>query len=81
MRRRVALSKRGKALAAEARMSANILGSLPPIMCVVLYFIRPGFLHFFTDTPSGNRLALIAFGMMGGGILVMRQLLRRSLAP
>ena len=32
VRKRVALSKRGKALAAEARMSAMILGALPFVM-------------------------------------------------
>jgi tight adherence protein B len=81
VRRRVALAKRGKALAAEARMSAIILGALPVVMCGILYFIRPGFFDFFVNTPTGNRLALIAFGMMSTGIMVMRQLIRRSLAP
>jgi tight adherence protein B len=81
VRKRVALSKRGKALAAEARMSAIILGALPVVMCFILQFIRPGFFDFFINTPTGSRLALIAFGMMGTGILVMRQLIRRSLAP
>ena len=47
VRKRVALSKRGKALAAEARMSAMILGSLPFVMGVVLFFMQPGFLDFF----------------------------------
>ncbi|HET7883421.1 MAG TPA: type II secretion system F family protein [Acetobacteraceae bacterium] len=81
VRKRVALSKRGKALAAEARTSAIILGVLPFVMCGILYFIRPGFLEFFANTPSGQRLALIACGLMGTGIFVMRQLIRRSLAP
>src|SRR5262249_11190873 len=81
VRRRVALSKRGKALAAEARVSAIILGSLPVVMCGILYFIRPGFFAFFTATPSGIRLSQIACGLMATGIIVMRQLIRRSLAP
>ena len=50
VRKRVALSKRGKALAAEARMSAIILGVLPFVMCLILSFMQPGFLDFFFRT-------------------------------
>ena len=81
VRKRVALAKRGKALAAEARFSALILGSLPFVMAAILSVLRPTFVQFFLNTPSGNRLLLIAIGLMGMGILSMRQLIRRSLAP
>jgi tight adherence protein B len=81
VRKRVALSKRGKALAAEARMSATILSALPFVAAAGLAFLRPGFLDFFFYTPTGNRLLLIGFGLLGIGTLVMRQLIRRSLAP
>jgi tight adherence protein B len=81
VRRRVALSKRGKALAAEARMSAMILGSLPFVAALGLTYLRPGYLDFFFNTSTGNHLLLIAFGLLGTGMVVMRQLIRRSLAP
>jgi tight adherence protein B len=81
VRKRVALSKRGKALAAEARMSAIILSALPFVMFAVLSFVQPGFLNFFINTPSGHHLLLIAAGLMSTGVFVMRQLIRRSLAP
>jgi tight adherence protein B len=81
VRKRVALSKRGKALAAEARFSALILGSLPFVMAVVMSLIRPGFVTFFISTPGGNHLLLIAVGLLAMGTTVMRQLIRRSLAP
>ena len=57
VRKRVALSKRGKALAAEARMSAMILGALPFVMChrSRLSF-RPGFLDFFFYHPDRQPL-------------------------
>jgi tight adherence protein B len=62
-------------------MSALILACLPFVMAGILSLMRPGFLQFFFDTPSGNRLLLIAGALMGMGILVMRKLIRRSLAP
>ncbi len=81
VRKRVALSKRGKALAAEARMSAMILGCLPFVIGPVLAFIEPGFLDFFFHTPHGHHLLLMAGGFLGAGIIVMRQLIRVSLVP
>jgi tight adherence protein B len=81
VRKRVALSKRGKAMAAEARASAMILSALPFVMGTILAFMQPGFLDFFFNTETGNHLLLVAFGLMGMGIMVMRQLIRRSLAP
>jgi tight adherence protein B len=45
VRKRVALSKRGKALAAEARMSATILGILPFVAFVGLSFVQPDYLQ------------------------------------
>ena len=81
VRKRVALSKRGKALAAEARMSAIILGALPFVMFALMSFLMEGFLNFFLNTATGNHLLMIAAGLMSTGIFVMRQLIRRSLAP
>jgi tight adherence protein B len=78
--KRVAMAKRGKALAAEARMSAKMIGVLPFLMSFLFYFIRPGFLEFFLDTPTGNHLLLVGCGLMGMGILAMRQMISRSLA-
>ncbi len=81
VRKRVALSKRGKALAAEARMSAIILGVLPFVVGAILAIMMPGFLEFFFHDPTGNHLLLVAVGLMSTGIFAMRQLIRRSLAP
>jgi tight adherence protein B len=81
VRKRVALSRRGKAMAAEARMSATILGGLPVAISLVLYLVRPGYLDFFVNDRTGTRLLLVACGLLGSGIMVMRQLIRRSLAP
>jgi tight adherence protein B len=81
VRKRIALSKRGKALAAEARMSAIILGAMPLVLAFILFFARPEAITFFFITPTGNHLLLVAFGLMGTGIMAIRLLIRRSLAP
>jgi tight adherence protein B len=81
VRKRIALSKRGKALAAEARMSAIILGSLPFVLATIMFCFRSESITFFFITPTGNHLLLVTLGLMGTGILSIRLLIRRSLAP
>jgi tight adherence protein B len=81
VRKRVALSKRGKALAAEARWSSIILGCLPFVMFVLLSFIQVGFINFFFHTPSGQHLLLTALGFLGTGAMIMRHMIRKALAP
>ena len=64
VRKRVALSKRGKALAAEARMSAIILGALPFVSRPhSVRSCRSGFITFFFITPTGNHLLLVLCGL------------------
>ena len=63
MRKRVQLSKRGKAMAAEARSSAMILGALPFVLGLILsYMTRVS--RFLFYTPGGNHLLLAAFGLL-----------------
>jgi tight adherence protein B len=81
VRKRIALSKRGKALAAEARMSAIILGAMPLVLALILFVFRPEAITFFFITPTGNHLLLVFCGLMATGIMAIRQLIRRSLAP
>jgi tight adherence protein B len=81
VRKRVTMSKRGMALAAEARISAQILGGLPFVMGAIFYLVQPDVINFFLHTETGNRLLLVMFGMMSAGIIVMREMIQRSLAP
>lgn len=72
VRKRVMAAKRAKALAAEGRMQAGILVVLPFIAALAMSFIQPGYVETYTSNPTGIRMALIGFGMMVLGILVIR---------
>jgi len=79
VRKRVAARLRGHALAAEARMSAYILGALPIVACLLLTVMNPGYmLVMFTD-PSGRHLLYLGIGFLWMGAFSMRTLIRRSL--
>lgn len=77
VRKRVAQAKRARALSAEARLTAQVLGVLPFLAALALYFIRPGYIETFVTTPQGNKLLAVAIGMLLTGIFVLRTIIQR----
>jgi tight adherence protein B len=77
VRKRVALSKRAKALAAEARMQAGILMVLPFVAALAMSQIQDFYVDQFS-TPAGQKLALVGLGFSGFGFLVIRWLIKRA---
>jgi tight adherence protein B len=80
VRKRVQTAARGRALAGQARMSALILTVIPFVALGALSVLNPGYLHFYVTHEKGPTLAAIAFGLLGLGVLIMRGMIRRSLA-
>jgi len=80
IRKRVALKQRGLALASEARTSAGILAALPFVTGGALALINPTYIaKLFTDT-GGQKILMLAVGMLGLGMFVMRSMIKRSLS-
>ncbi|MGH7117992.1 MAG: type II secretion system F family protein [Acetobacteraceae bacterium] len=80
IRKRVALRARGYALASEARTSAAILAALPVISFVALWFLNRNYaLQLFVD-PTGEKIFGMAVISLTIGILVMRNMIQRSLS-
>ena len=65
-----------KALTAEARISALILGSLPLLMMVLISVVRPEYLTPLFQEELGRIFLVLAGGLYGTGILVMRLMSR-----
>lgn len=76
IRRRQQMKLKVRALSSEARASAYILGSLPFLMAVALYFINPEYIAKLFNDPRG--LVLIAAGLLSQttGALVMAKMIR-----
>ncbi len=80
MRRRLALKARGLALAAEAKTSIMILASLPFVSGGALGVLNPHYIgRLFTD-PGCEKVLIAAIALLGGGLLVMRGMIRRALS-
>jgi tight adherence protein B len=80
IRKRVAMRARGNALAGEAKTSAGILATLPVLTLGALLVMNPEYAGLLFDDPGGRQLLAIAVGMLVGGILVMRSMIKKSLS-
>jgi tight adherence protein B len=75
LRDRIRLQQKVKALSAEAKASAMVLGSLPPAVMTMVYMSSPDYLvPLFTTTPGKFMLCFGAF-WMATGIMVMRKMI------
>lgn len=76
VRQRQQLRQSVRALSAEGRLSAWILGILPFALAGVISLINPDLLSLLWTDPAGRAISLGALLMMAAGILVMRQMVR-----
>ncbi len=75
LRGRKMLREKIKALAAEAKASAIIIGCLPPGVMILVTLSSPDYMHELYTTPTGHRNLMIGAGMMLAGIMVMRKMI------
>jgi tight adherence protein B len=80
MRRRLALKARGLALAAEAKTSIAILASLPFVAGGALAVLNPHYIGRLFHEHGCQKVLFVAIGLLVGGLLVMRGMIRKALA-
>lgn len=75
LRGRVQLRMKIKALSAEAKAGAVVLGSLPPTVMLMVYGSSPDYMVPLFSTRTGNFLLIFSVVWMLIGILVMRKMI------
>ncbi len=75
LRDRKRLQAKVKALSAEAKASAAVLGSLPFIVMTMVYITTPYYIAILFGTKMGQFLLMAAGAWMTIGILVMRKMI------
>jgi len=75
LRGRKLLREKIKALAAEAKMSAIIIGSLPIIVMILVTIASPDYMNELYFTETGQRNMMIGAVMMVMGTLAMRKMI------
>lgn len=76
MRRREQLRLKVKAMSSEARASAMIIGSLPFIMCLILYLINPDYITKLFVDPRGWFMLAGGLTSLGLGLGIMAKMVR-----
>ncbi len=75
LRARKLMKAKVNALSSEAKASALIIGSLPFLVMLIVYIIRPGYMDLLFTTDVGKLILLGAGFMMATGIFVMRSMI------
>jgi len=75
LRGRKLLREKIKALSAEAKMSAMIIGALPIVVMLLVSIASPEYMTELYTTKTGHRNMMIGAGMMGLGTLMMRKMI------
>ncbi|MEJ0060026.1 MAG: type II secretion system F family protein [Terricaulis sp.] len=74
LRARRLMKEKVKALSAEAKASAMIIGALPMIVMAMVYITRPDYIMILFNTRPGNLILIVCVVMMSAGIMIMRNM-------
>jgi tight adherence protein B len=74
LRARKLMKEKVKALSAEAKASAMIIGALPIIVMAMVYFTRPAYISVLFNDPVGHLILLGCAVMMSIGIFIMHRM-------
>ena len=75
LRGRKILREKIKALSAEAKASAMIIGALPLVVMGLVTMASPEYMEELYTTPTGHRNLMIGAGMMFMGTMVMKKMI------
>lgn len=75
LRDRTKLAMKVRAMSAEAKAGAMVLGSLPPGVAVAISFLSPKYLAPMFTTTLGNFVLLMGLMWMGLGVLAMKKMI------
>lgn len=76
MRKREKLKSKIRAMSSEARASAMIIGSLPFIMSIVIWFVNPDYISKLWTDSRGHMLTAIGLTSMSIGSFVIWKMIR-----
>lgn len=75
LRDRKKMAEKIKAVSTEAKASAAIIGSLPPIVMLLVYLSTPDYIALLWTHPTGQLMLAGSVLWMSAGIMVMRKMI------
>ena len=75
LRDRKKMKEKIQAMSIEAKASAGIIGSLPPIVMILVYLTTPGYISLLWTHPMGIFMLVCCVIWMMIGVLVMKKMI------
>ena len=75
LRERKKMRGKIRAMSAEAKASAGIIGALPPVVAGILYLTSPQYISLLFTTTLGQVVLMVCAFWMSIGVLVMRAMI------
>jgi tight adherence protein B len=75
LRDRKKMAEKIQAMSMEAKASASIIGSLPPIVMTLVYLTTPGYISLLWTNPTGQLMLVGCVTWMSIGIMVMKKMI------
>jgi len=75
LRDRKKMGEKIQAMSTEAKASAGIIGSLPPIVMLLVWMSTPDYIALLWNTSLGQFMMLCCVGWMTIGVLVMKKMI------
>src|SRR5690242_17059631 len=75
LRDRKKMAEKIQAMSMEAKASAGIIGSLPPIVMILVYLSTPGYISLLWTNPTGQLMLVGCVIWMSIGIMVMKKMI------
>jgi Flp pilus assembly protein TadB len=75
LRDRKKMAEKIQAMSMEAKASAGIIGSLPPIVMLLVYLSTPDYISLLWTHPTGQLMLVGCVIWMGMGIFVMKRMI------
>jgi tight adherence protein B len=75
LRERKRMKSKIKAMSMEAKASAGIIGSMPPLVVVGLYVLNPSYISIMWTTDTGRLMLVGCLVWMTIGIMVMKKMI------
>jgi tight adherence protein B len=63
-----------RAFSSEARTTAIIMSGLPFVVGTMIFLLNPEYMSLLFTDPRGMMMLMVAFGMLGLGIFVMKRM-------
>jgi tight adherence protein B len=79
IRRRKEIRLKARALSAESRATAYVVGILPFVMIGIMFLINPGLISLLFTDPRGEVMLGIGISLLVLGFVVMRAMITRAL--